>query len=457
MNRSPREMVEAYLRRPIVEFFETEASGGIVLIAATALALFWANSPWRGAYHHLWQTEVGFRGGAAGLDLPLHRWINDGLMAVFFFFVGLEIKREVLTGELASWRRASLPAMAALGGMMVPAALYALLNRGGPGAAGWGVAMATDIAFAIGILMLLGSRVPLALKVFLTALAVVDDLGAVVVIAVFYSTGVAWVYLGAGLGLVALLFVAGRLGMRRRLFYAAAGAVVWWLFLKSGVHATVAGVLVALTVPHRPSRRRPGFPDRLEEVTDDRWGRERRGDPATGEEDEAALPAGERLAGEAGSPLRRLEHGLAPWVAYGIMPVFALANAGVEFEGGALARALGDAVPRGVLLGLVVGKQAGILGFSWLAVRLGWSALPDGVGWRSLHGAAVLGGIGFTMSLFIAGLAFGSGPLLEEAKMGILTASLISALLGSGLLVSALRPGRSAPGGAAHHARARED
>jgi NhaA family Na+:H+ antiporter len=448
MNRSPRELAHRWFRRPIVEFFETEASGGIILILATAVALLWANSPWRGAYHDLWHIHAGVSFGSRGLDLSLHHWINDGLMAVFFFYVGLEIKRELLTGELASWQKAALPAMGALGGMLVPAGLYALLNRSGDGAAGWGIPMATDIAFAIGILMLLGKRIPLGLKVFLTALAVVDDLGAVLVIAVFYTAQLSGWHLLAGVGVLALMAVAGRLGMRRRLFFAAAGIVVWYFFLRSGIHATVAGVLAALTVPHAVAKGRREFVDRMDEVTDGILEREERGAPITDEEHEVALETVHDLAEKAGSPLQHLEHQLAPWVAYGVMPVFALANAGLAIDAGALGRGLADAVPQGILLGLVAGKQVGIFAFSWLAVRLGWARLPAGVSWRSLHGAAVLGGIGFTMSLFIANLAFGAGALLEEAKMGILLASAVSALAGAALLLGApgSRPAEVATG-----------
>ncbi len=446
MNRSPRELVNRWFRQPIVDFFETEASGGVVLIVATVLALLWANSAWGGSYHDLWHTYVGLSAGSWSLKLSLHHWINDGLMAVFFFFVGLEIKREVLTGELAGWKKAALPAMGALGGMVVPALLYVLLNPRGEGASGWGIPMATDIAFAIGILMLLGKRVPLGLKVFLTALAVVDDLGAVLVIALFYTAGLDWGSLGIGLGLVAVLFAAGQLGMRRRIFFALGGIAVWYFFLRSGVHATVAGVLVALTVPHKPARGRRSFLDAIDDVTDTLWDREKRSLPVTDEEHESALQTVQDLADKAGSPLQHMEHELAPWVAYGVMPVFALANAGVELDAQALGRAFTDAVPQGILLGLVVGKQLGILAFSWIAVRLGWAGLPAGVGWRSLHGAAVLGGIGFTMSLFIANLAFGTPLLLEEAKMGILLASLISALLGTALLLTVPRPAAREPG-----------
>ncbi len=449
MNRSPRELAHRWFRQPIVDFFETEASGGIILILATAVALLWANSPWRDAYHDLWHAHAGLSFGNRGLDLSLHHWINDGLMAVFFFYVGLEIKRELLTGELASWRKAALPAMGALGGMLVPAGLYALVNAGGDGAAGWGIPMATDIAFAIGVLMLLGKRIPLGLKVFLTALAVVDDLGAVLVIAVFYTAGISWWHLLAGIGVLALMTVAARLGMRRRLFFAAAGIVVWYLFLRSGVHATVAGVLAALTVPHAVAKGRREFVDRMDEVTDAILEREERGAPVTDEEHEVALQTVHDLAEKAGSPLQHMEHQLAPWVAYGVMPVFALANAGLEIDAGALGRGLADPVPQGILLGLVAGKQVGVFAFSWLAVRLGWARLPSGVNWRSLHGAAVLAGIGFTMSLFIANLAFGAGALLEEAKMGILLASAVSALAGAALLLGApgSRPAETATGG----------
>jgi len=432
------------LPNPIVEFFETEASGGIVLIVATLAALAWANSGFHDSYHDLWHTKIGLGWGDYRLVLDLHHWINDGLMAIFFFLVGLEIKREVLVGELASLRKAALPAMAALGGMVVPALLYTLLNAGKPGEAGWGIPMATDIAFAIGVLMLLGSRVPVGLKIFLTALAVVDDLGAVLVIAVFYTAGLAWAWLLMGLAAVALLFLLPRLTIVPRSAFLVVGVLVWFCFLKSGVHATVAGVLVALAIPLRaPVRNRSEALTELAHLSGSVREKEASPDPTDEEDLTLVLQRIHDLADRSSSPLYHLEHTLGRWVSFGIMPVFALANAGVTLNGHAVAGVLQDAVPLGVLLGLVIGKQVGITGFSLLAVRLGWASLPSRVGWAMLHGAAILGGIGFTMSIFIANLAFGDPLVLEEAKMGVLLASFTAAVLGIVLLLLVTRGARA--------------
>jgi Na+:H+ antiporter, NhaA family len=407
-DRRPLEAVTPMERlvRPFQEFANLEASGGILLIGCTVAALIWANSPWAGSYFHLRHTNltVGFAGKL--LSKPLHFWINDGLMALFFLLVGLEIKRETLVGELVSLRKAALPIAAALGGMIVPAGLYALLNHSGPGAAGWGIPMATDIAFALGVLALLGDRVPTSLKVFLAALAIADDIGAVLVIAFFYTEQISWISLGvAGLFFVALI-AANRAGARHPVIYAVLGIGLWLAFLQSGIHATVAGVLLALTIP---ARQRIGS--------------------------RASLVRSE-------SPMLRFEHALMPWNKHIIMPVFALANAGVILGAGA-ARSLADPISLGVLCGLVLGKPIGIVLFSWLATRSGIAAMLDGVSWRQVVGVGMLAGIGFTMSLFIANLAFGDTPALETAKVGILAASVTSAVAGVIVLVkerATLRP-----------------
>jgi NhaA family Na+:H+ antiporter len=396
----PREAVTPIQRlvRPFQEFADLEASGGILLIGCTVAALIWANSPFAGSYFHFWHMDLTFGRLGGLLAKPLHFWINDGLMALFFLLVGLEIKREILVGELASFQRAVLPIAAALGGMIVPAAFYLLFNHGGPGAAGWGIPMATDIAFALGVLALLGSRVPTSLKVFLAALAIADDIGAVLVIAFFYTERISWISLGVdGVFFVALL-AANRAGVRHLLIYAILGLGLWVAFLQSGIHATVAGVLLAITIPARqrtPSR--------------------------------AVLTSNE-------SPMLRLEHALIPWNRYLIMPVFALANAGVAL-GGAAARSVVVPVSLGVIFGLVIGKPIGIVLFSWLATRTRLAGMLDGIGWRQIVGVGMLGGIGFTMSLFIANLAFGDGPALETAKVGILLASVVSGIAGAIVLV----------------------
>jgi NhaA family Na+:H+ antiporter len=443
------------LLRPFREFVHLEAAGGAVLLAAAAVALGWANSPWAWAYAALWHTPVTVGVGGAVLTRDLHHWINDGLMVLFFVVVGLEIKREVLVGELAAPRRAALPAAAALGGMLVPTGLYFLLNPAGPGAAGWGVPMATDIAFALGILALLGRRVPLALKVFLTALAVIDDLGAVLVIAVFYTPSVAWPALATAGAVLALLVAANRLGVRAPLVYGGLGVGLWLAVLASGVHATVAGVLLALTIPARTridpaaflARGRAYLTDFASDGRPDRFGVDGRAGPRPGfitEGQQTAVLALEEACEHVQTPLHRLEHALHPWVAFAIMPLFALANAGVPLPGDPAAT-VADPVTLGVLAGLVAGKPVGITAVALLATRTGLAVLPDGVSWRQVAGAAVLGGIGFTMSLFIATLAFADAALLDAAKLGILGASLVAGLGGWLLLRTAPTP-VAAPG-----------
>jgi Na+:H+ antiporter, NhaA family len=387
-NRSPKNAtpVKRFVRT-FQEFARLEASGGILLIGCMVMALAWANSPWAGSYFHLWHTDPTFGFAGSLLSKPLHVWINDGLMALFFLLVGLEIKREVLVGELASFRKAALPIAAALGGMIVPAGIYLLFNHGGPGATGWGIPMATDIAFALGVLALLGDRAPMSLKVFLAALAIADDIGAVLVIALFYTAQISWISLGVGGLVFVALITANRTGLRHPLIYIVLGIALWIAFFQSGIHATVAGVLLAITIPAR-----------------------------------------QRANAE--SPMLRFEHALLPWNKYLIMPVFALANAGVLLSGGA-ARSLADPISVGVICGLVLGKPIGIVLFSWLATRCRIAMMLEGISWRQIVGVGLLGGIGFTMSLFIANLAFGHTPALEMAKVGILAASLISGAAGA--------------------------
>ena len=452
MAKSENGRMYKWFRKPIHDFLETEASGGVLLVATTIIALVWANSRYGAAYNDLWHIVFSLGWGDNLLSLTLHHWINDGLMAIFFFYVGLEIKREVLTGELASWKKASLPCMAAIGGMIVPAVLFTVFNAGTEGARGWGIPMATDIAFALGILMLLGKRVPLGLKVFLTALAVVDDLGAVLVIAIFYTSGVSLHYLALGLAFALLSFLLGRIGKRRRIIFVGIGIVVWYCFLKSGVHATVAGVLVAMTIPHRVEKGRKEFVTQLDGITDELYDPERAQIPVSEEVQIVALQAIRGLINKAESPLQRLEYELHPIVAFGIMPIFALANAGVVFELSALSEAFRSPIPLGILFGLVIGKQVGIFAFSWAAVKIGWASLPSSVNWAKLYGVAILGGIGFTMSLFISNLAFGTahgevnghgGTFIDQAKLGIILASTISAILGVAVLLAVSKPGEA--------------
>jgi NhaA family Na+:H+ antiporter len=416
--------VERWLR-PFARFLRVQSASGVVLLACAVAALFLANSPWAAAVAAFWKTPVRLGVGGFDLTMSVVHWINDGLMTLFFFVVGLEIKREFVSGELNEPRKAVLPIVAALGGMVVPAALYLTCQWGQPTAIGWGVPMATDIAFVVGVLAVLGPRVPHGLKVLLLSLAIADDIGATLVIALAYTEGVALPALAvgaAGFGLVLLLRWAG---VRRVLVYFVVGALIWVAFLKSGVHPTVAGVLLGLLTPSRP-----WLGDRAPfDLVADLFKR---------------LPGaagGGRASHEPVSPLERLERELHPWVAFAIMPLFALANAGVPLGLGAL----GQPVSVAVVLGLFLGKPVGIVLSSWAAVRTGLARLPAGVDVKALVGAGCLGGIGFTMSLFIAGLAF-DGPALDQAKVGILAGSTLSAVVGSLLLLRFLPRRTGAPG-----------
>lgn len=424
------------LLAPFRKFTGTASAGGIVLLVSTAVALVWANSPWSASYHGLWETPLAFAVGGWSVRSTLHHLINDGLMAVFFFLVGLEIKREVLAGELASVRNAALPMLAALGGMVVPAILYGAVARGGPGANGWGIPMATDIAFALGVLALLGDRVPTGLKVFLASLAIVDDIGAVLVIAIFYSGGVAWdAVLASGLILL-LSAVANRAGVRRPWAYAILGVALWAAVLASGVHATIAGVLLAMTIPVRTRVNEATFLHSARRALADFGAAAKQTveDPdvsaLSNSAHHAALEELETLCEQAQPPLIRLEHSLHAIVAFVIMPLFALANAGVTLGGQTLRDSVASPITLGTMLGLLIGKPLGITAFSWLSVRLGIASLPSGVSWRMAAAAGVLGGIGFTMSLFIAGLAMGGHELLDMAKVGVLTASMLAGAIG---------------------------
>ncbi|HZH29019.1 MAG TPA: Na+/H+ antiporter NhaA [Azospirillaceae bacterium] len=380
-------------------FLDSEASGGLILMAAAVLALVVANSPLADAYFGALHVHV--------LGLSIEHWVNDGLMAVFFLVVGLEIKREALDGQLSTWSRRILPGVAAAGGMLVPALVYVAFNLETPGTlAGWAIPAATDIAFALGVLSLLGPRVPVSLKVFLTALAILDDLGAVVVIAIFYTADLSLAWLGLTGLILACLAGLNRLRVERLWPYLALGAVLWACVLQSGVHATLAGVAVALTVPMRPA---PGRPD----------------DP--------------------GSPLHRLEHGLHRWVAFLVIPIFGFANAGVSLSG-VDAAVLTSPVPLGIALGLFVGKQVGIFGAVWGLVRLGLADVPAGATMAQVYGVAVLCGIGFTMSLFIGALAFPGRPeLVDAVKLGVLGGSILSGLAGWAVLRVAPRECVPAP------------
>jgi NhaA family Na+:H+ antiporter len=410
------------------QFIRDQGGSGVMLLLATLIALLWANSAWGDSYHHLWETPISFGIGPWMMSESLHYWINDGLMVIFFFVVGLEIKREFQVGELSKPRQAMFPAVAALGGMVAPAIVYLAFNASGSAQHGWAIPMATDIAFALGVLSLLGKSVPFALKVFLTAVAIVDDIGAVLVIALFYSGELDWIALGiAGLILIVLL-VMNRLTVRSPIPYLALGVFLWLAFLQSGVHATIAGILLAASIPTNPRidgesflRRSRGFLEKFAKAG------EHGANIMTNRDQRSAVRELERTAESVTSPLQRLEHALHPWVAYAIMPVFALANAGVTLSAEAF-NSVGSSIGLGVLLGLVLGKQVGITLFAWIFTKLGIAAKPRGLTWRHIYGAAWLGGIGFTMALFITGLAFNDAARIETAKLAILSASVISAV-----------------------------
>ncbi len=437
-----RSFLSERLVRPAQAFVHTEVSGGIVLLAATVVAIAWANSPWDDAYHDLWHAHLSLDFNLFRIDETLGHFVNDGLMAIFFFVVGLEIKRELVEGELASPRRAALPAAAALGGMVVPALIYLAWNAGDKGQHGWGIPMATDIAFALGALALLGSRVPFGLKVFLLALAIVDDLGAIAVIAIFYTDDLSLEALAWAAAALALILAVRRAGVRSVDIYVVLGALLWVAVFKSGIHATIAGVILAALTPARPYSARAAFDEHAQDLLDRFRAAQAAGDH---EREQYLLKEIEWLARGAESPLDRLERVLHPWVSYLIVPIFALANAGLIIDGDALRAAAESPVTMGIIMGLVLGKVTGITAFAWIAVRVGWAALPAGVRWLDMVGAGLLAGIGFTVSLFITGLAFDEASLVAEAKMGILGASVAAGVLG--MLALSMRARRTAASG----------
>jgi Na+:H+ antiporter, NhaA family len=414
--------------RPLERFLRIEAASGILLLVAAAVALVWANSRWAESYVQLLHTPLGVRIGTLSIERTPEWLINDGLMVVFFFVVGMEIRREIHCGELSEWRRAALPAAAALGGMIAPAALYLLLAGAPATRSGWGVPMATDIAFAVGILTLLGKRVPAALRVLLLALAVIDDLGAIVVIAIFYSSGVEL----SGLGIAALgfggVFAMQRLGVRSKLAYIAPSVVAWAGIYSAGIHPTIAGVIIGLATPVRAWLGPDGFIAAVHEELEHL----ERGVAPSSHEFAESLRRVDLARREALSPAESLIEALHPWVAFGIMPVFALANAGVSISGGALDTASGSVVIA-VAVGLIAGKPLGVLLASWLTLRLRIGTLPTGMTLRHLVVLGVVAGVGFTMALFIAQLAFTDARLLAAAKLGVLSASCVAAILGLGL------------------------
>jgi len=405
------------------EFVRIEAAGGIILLICAILALLWANSALSESYFHFWETELSLGFGQFAFTLPLIEWINDGLMVIFFFVVGLEIKRQLTTGELSRPRRAVLPLAAALGGMLVPAAIYLAFNAGGPAEQGWGIPMATDIAFTLGVLALLGSRAPLSMKIFFTALAIADDLGAILVLALFYAADIHWISLLIAAVILVILFALNRARVYSPLPYALLGIGLWLAFLDSGIHPTIAGVLLAVTIPTRGAPDTRALLAQCVSVLDEFEV------PSAQIANRAQVAAQtlETVADRMQSPAQRLEHTLLPWTTYLILPIFALANAGVQFR---FDQSLFTPVSIGILLGLVLGKSVGITLFTWLAIRLRLGELPQNLNIRQIFGASWLAGIGFTMSLFIASNAFSVSELLNEAKAGILFASLLAGVIG---------------------------
>ena len=427
--------------QPFQRFMHAEAGGAIIMLAAAVAALVWANSPWYHAQEALWDTELVVElGHLAHIDLNLVEWVNDALMAIFFFLVGLEIKRELVHGELRDPKKAALPAIAALGGMLVPAGIYMLVNAGGDAFHGWGIPMATDIAFAVAVVSLVGDKVPAAAKVFLLTLAIADDIGAIIVIALFYTESISLGWGVIALATLAAVEICKRLHIRAMPVYIALALFAWFAFHETGVHATLAGVALGLMTPAWPFYNPKHFGedmttllssgvaldsiDQMDDSYDDDY------DQAT-----ARLSEIDRLVTETQSPLDRLEHGLHGWVAFVIVPIFAFANAGVRIGGEPLGELVTEPVVLGIALGLLVGKTIGVFLFTFLGERLGIGRLPEGVTYRHVLGLAICAGIGFTVALFVASLAFEDGSLFtDEAKIGILAGSLLSGTVGYAFL-----------------------
>jgi NhaA family Na+:H+ antiporter len=412
--------------RPLQEVLRTSAASAGVLGGAVAVSLIWVNSPWRAAYDQLWSTRFSLRIGSWGIHEDLRHVVTDGLMSLFFLVVGLEIKRELVTGELRRWRAAALPAIAALGGMVVPALIYVALNVGSPAVRGWGVPMATDIAFALAVLTVAAARAPADLQPFLLTLAIVDDIGAIIVIALFYSGGITWPALLAAVLIGVIIVGLQRVHVRATLVYLVLGLAMWVAVFESGVHVTICGVVLGLLTPARPFQR-PNAVSREARRTAD----ETIDDPNPPDADARWWLRLSWLSKEAVSPLARVEHLLLPWTSFVILPLFALANAGVELSISSVRAAIVSSVALGIVLGLVVGKLVGIAAAGALAIHLGLGSLPPGGERRDLVSVAAVAGVGFTVSLFIAELAFGQGSAaLTEAKVAVLVASILAAATG---------------------------
>ena len=426
------------LFRPVERFLHVEAASGIVLLACGIVALVWANSPWADSYESVWHAAITFRIGPYGTTNSVQFWINDGLMVVFFFVVGLEIRREIHQGELSHVKRAVLPVAAALGGMLMPALVFLTFNRGRHSQSGWGVPMATDIAFAVGVLALLGKRVPAALRVLLLALAIIDDIGAIVIIAVFYSSGTSFEGFALSAAGIAGVFLLQGLGARRALAYVVPGFVIWLGCLLAGVHPAIAGVILGLLTPVKPWFAAGGFLRAIRHAVDEFRGQSER---EHHREEDLLGPLGEvkKAHREAVAPVVSLQALLHPWVAFAVMPIFALANAGVNLRGARLRDVALDPVLLGIVLGLVIGKPVGVIAMSYLAVRLRIATFPRAVTWRGLGVVGCVAGIGFTMAIFIAGLAFAEPRTLGIAKLGVLVGSALSGAIAVALGRTLLR------------------
>jgi NhaA family Na+:H+ antiporter len=425
-------MIEKILKTPFQKFVKVESLSGVLLFGATILALVWANSPFHHLYESLWQYKIGITTESFSLNKPLILWINDGLMAIFFFLIGLELKRELLIGELDTPRKAAFPFFAALGGMVIPVLLFIFLNKNPETSDGWGIPMAADIAFTLAILNLLGKKVPLSLKVFLTAFAIIDDIGAVLVIAIFYSSSINWMLLVISIIPLAFLLFLSYKKLHSRYLFLVLGFIVWLLFLKSGIHPTVAGVLLAFTVPIRQKMNFKTYANKLMEITKSiKSGSDENSYILTKQQIEQ-IDSLEEISDKVQSPLQQLEHRLHNWVAYFIVPIFALSNAGVAFNSDVN---LNYALIVNIAISLVVGNFAGVSILSFISLKLGLTELPKEVNFMHILGIACLAGVGFTMSIFIANLAFVVNPIfIDSAKIGILLGSLISGISGYLLL-----------------------
>jgi NhaA family Na+:H+ antiporter len=444
-----RQLIANQILRPTQRFFRKQVASSVLLLAATVIALVWANSNISETYHSFWHTKFSLDFGEFHISKSLVHWINDGLMALFFFTVGLEIKRELLVGELASPKKALLPVIAALGGMLVPGLIYIAFNLGSSTIHGWGIPMATDIAFALGAVAIFGHKLPVNLRIFLAAFAIADDLGAVLVIAIFYTKEIVWFYVFVCVMLTLCLAIANLLWIRWTLVYAALGLAIWFFVLGSGIHPTVAGVIVSLFIPARGRYDTDRFLQNVDQI----MAKFKCEDQSCGysillnQEHMHAVHSLELACHDVETPLQRLMHALHPWVAFMILPFFALSNTGLNFHGVNFSEVAAHTVSLGIFFGLVFGKPLGVVLFSYIAVKTGAASLPKDVRWSHILGSAMLGGIGFTMSLFIADLSFSSIHMLSYAKMAILSASVLSAIIGIFFLgiISTIAPVNKAP------------